>query len=183
MSNFCYTDERFADLQMLRYQLTGFEQLSLQQKRLIYYLSKAALFGRDITFDQYGRYNLRIRKTLETVYTDLRIDHETDEFRALELYLKRLWFSNGIYHHYGTEKFIPDFNEEYLRCVLHQVDARRLPLDGGQTVDGLCDELFPVIFDPTVLPKRVNKADGEDLLLTSACNFYDGVTQAEAEEY
>ena len=183
MSNFCYTDERFADLQMLRYQLTGFEQLSLQQKRLIYYLSKAALFGRDITFDQYGRYNLRIRKTLETVYTDLRIDHETDEFHALELYLKRLWFSNGIYHHYGTEKFIPDFNEEYLRCVLHQVDARRLPLDGGQTVDGLCDELFPVIFDPTVLPKRVNKADGEDLLLTSACNFYDGVTQAEAEEY
>jgi len=183
MSNFCYTDERFADLQMLRYQLTGFEQLSLQQKRLIYYLSKAALFGRDITFDQYGRYNLRIRKTLETVYTDLRIDHETNEFRALELYLKRLWFSNGIYHHYGTEKFIPDFNEEYLRCVLHQVDARRLPLDGGQTVDGLCDELFPVIFDPTVLPKRVNKADGEDLLLTSACNFYDGVTQAEAEEY
>ena len=183
MSNFCYTDERFADLQMLRYQLTGFEQLSLQQKRLIYYLSKAALFGRDITFDQYGRYNLRIRKTLEMVYTDLRIDHETDEFRALELYLKRLWFSNGIYHHYGTEKFIPDFNEEYLRCVLHQVNARRLPLSSGQTVDGLCDELFPVIFDPTVLPKRVNKADGEDLLLTSACNFYDGVTQAEAEDY
>ena len=183
MRDFCYTDERFADLQMLRYQLTGFEQLSIQQKRLIYYLSKAALFGRDITFDQYGRYNLRIRKTLETVYTDLRIDHETDEFRALELYLKRLWFSNGIYHHYGTEKFIPDFNEEYLRCVLHQVDARRLPLDSGQTVDGLCDELFPVIFDPTVLPKRVNKADGEDLLLTSACNFYEGVTQAEAEDY
>ena len=183
MSNFCYTDERFADLQMLRYQLTGFEQLSLQQKRLIYYLSKAALFGRDITFDQYGRYNLRIRKTLEMVYTDLRIDHETDEFRALDLYLKRLWFSNGIYHHYGTEKFIPDFNEEYLRCVLHQVNARRLPLSSGQTVDGLCDELFPVIFDPTVLPKRVNKADGEDLLLTSACNFYDGVTQAEAEDY
>ena len=183
MRDFCYTDERFADLQMLRYQLTGFEQLSIQQKRLIYYLSKAALFGRDITFDQYGRYNLRIRKTLETVYTDLRIDHETDEFRALELYLKRLWFSNGIYHHYGTEKFIPDFNEEYLRCVLHQVDARRLPLDSGQTVDGLCDELFPVIFDPTVLPKRVNKADGEDLLLPSACNFYEGVTQAEVEAY
>ena len=183
MRDFCYTDERFADLQMLRYQLTGFEQLSIQQKRLIYYLSKAALFGRDITFDQYGRYNLRIRKTLETVYTDLRIDHETDEFRALELYLKRLWFSNGIYHHYGTEKFIPDFNEEYLRCVLHQVDARRLPLDSGQTVDGLCDELFPVIFDPNVLPKRVNKADGEDLVVSSACNFYDGVTQQEAEAF
>ena len=181
MGNFCYTDERFADLQMLRYRLTGFEQLSLQQKRLIFYLSKAALFGRDITFNQYGRYNLRIRKTLETVYTDLRIDHDTDDFRALELYLKRLWFSNGIYHHYGCEKFVPGFSENYLRQVLHEVDARRLPLNDGETVSELCNELCPVLFDPTIQPKRVNKADGEDLLLTSACNFYDGVTQAEAE--
>lgn len=170
-------------MQMLRYRLTGFEQLSLQQKTLVYYLSKAALFGRDITFDQYGRYNLRIRKMLEVVYTDMRIDHETDDFRALELYLKRVWFSNGIYHHYGCEKFIPGFSEDYLRRVLHEVEACRLPLSEGQSVDGLCDELFPVIFDPQVLPKRVNKADGEDLLLTSACNFYDGVTQAEAEDY
>ena len=183
MKEFCYSDERFADLQMLRYRLTGFEQLSLQQKRLIYYLSKAALFGRDITFDQYGCYNLRIRKTLETVYTDLRVDHDTDDFRALELYLKRLWFSNGIYHHYGCEKFTPGFTDAYLRSVLHQVEAKRLPLNEGQTVDGLCDELFPVIFDPQVLSKRVNKADGEDLLLTSACNFYEGVTQAEAEAF
>ena len=183
MKDFCYTDERFADLQMLRYRLTGFEQLSLQQKTLVYYLSKAALFGRDITFDQYGRYNLRIRKMLEVVYTDMRIDHETDDFRALELYLKRVWFSNGIYHHYGCEKFVPGFSEDYLRRVLHEVEACRLPLSEGQSVDGLCDELFPVIFDPQVLPKRVNKADGEDLLLTSACNFYDGVTQAEAEDY
>ena len=183
MRDFCYTDERFADLQMLRYQLTGFEQLSLQQKRLIYYLSKAALFGRDITFDQYGCYNLRIRKVLEAVYTDLRIDHDTNEFRALELYLKRLWFSNGIYHHYGCEKFLPGFTEEFLRRALHEVDACRLPLAEGETVDAFCDELFPIIFDPAVLPKRVNKADGEDLLLTSACNFYDGVTQAEAEAY
>ena len=183
MRNFCYTDERFADLQMLRYRLTGFEQLSLQQKRLIYYLSKAALFGRDITFDQYGRYNLRIRKTLETVYTDLRVDHDTDDFRALEFYLKRLWFSNGIYHHYGCEKFTPGFTEAYLRNVLHEVEPKRLPLNEGQTVDGLCDELFPVMFDPQVLPKRVNKADGEDLLLTSACNFYEGVTQTEAEAF
>ena len=183
MKDFCYTDERFADLQMLRYRLTGFEQLSLQQKTLVYYLSKAALFGRDITFDQYGRYNLRIRKMLEVVYTDMRIDHETDDFRSLELYLKRVWFSNGIYHHYGCEKFIPGFSEDYLRQVLHEVEACRLPLSEGQSVDGLCDELFPVIFDPQVLPKRVNKADGEDLLLTSACNFYDGVTQAEAEDY
>ena len=183
MENFRYVDGRFADLQMLRYRLNGFEELSLQQKRLIYYLSKAALYGRDITFDQFGKYNLRIRKTLEVVYTDLTVSHDTEEFQALELYLKRVWFSNGIYHHYGCEKFQPAFSESYLREVLHQVDARRLPLADGQTVDGLCDELFPVIFDPTVLPKRVNKADGEDLLLTSACNFYDGVTQAEAEVY
>ena len=183
MENFRYTDERFADLQMLRYRLNGFEELSIQQKRLIYYLSKAALYGRDITFDQFGKYNLRIRKMLEVIYTDLTVAHDTKEFQALELYLKRVWFSNGIYHHYGCEKFQPAFSEEYLRNVLHHVDARRLPLTEGQTVDGLCDELFPVIFDPTVLPKRVNKADGEDLLLTSACNFYDGVTQAEAEAY
>ncbi len=183
MRDFCYTDERFADLQMLRYKLTGFDQLSLQQKRLIYYLSKAALFGRDITFDQYGAYNLRIRKTLEAVYTDLCIDHSTDDFHALEVYLKRIWFSNGIYHHYGCEKIMPAFSEDYLRSVLRQVDSRRLPLADGQTVDTLCDELFPVIFDSTVLPKRVNKADGEDLLLTSACNFYEGVSQAEAEAY
>lgn len=183
MADFQYLDERFADLQMLRYQLKAFERLSLQQKTLVYYLSKAALFGRDITFDQYGRYNLRIRKSLEAVYTDLCIDHDTDDFKALEVYLKRLWFSNGIYHHYGSEKFIPGFSEAYFRQVMHQTDARRLPLGDGQTVDELCNELCPVIFDPTVLPKRVNKAAGDDLLLTSACNFYDGVTQTEAETY
>ena len=183
MGKFRYVDERFADLQMLRYRLEGFERLSLQQKTLIFFLSKAALFGRDITFDQYGRYNLLIRRTLEAVYTDLCIDHDTDEFRALELYLKRVWFSNGIYHHYGCEKFVPQFSEDYFRTSVCQVDARRLPLASGQTAGQLCDVLCPVIFDPTVLPKRVNKADGEDLLLTSACNFYDGVTQAEAEAY
>ena len=175
--------ERFADIQLLRYRLNGFEQLSLLQKKLVYYLSKATLYGRDITFDQFGRYNLRIRKMLEAVYTDPSVNHETDNFRALEVYLKRIWFSNGIYHHYGTEKFLPDFTADYLRSVLQQVDVRKLPLRDGETLDALCDELFPVIFDPTVLPKRVNKADGEDLLLTSACNFYEGVTQQEAEEF
>ena len=175
--------ERFADIQLLRYRLNGFEQLSLLQKKLVYYLSKATLYGRDITFDQFGRYNLRIRKMLEAVYTDPSVNHETDNFRALEVYLKRIWFSNGIYHHYGTEKFQPDFTADYLRSVLQQVDARKLPLRDGETLDALCDELFPVIFDPTVLPKRVNKADGEDLLLTSACNFYEGLTQQEAEEF
>ena len=178
-----YTDERFADLQLLRYRLNGFEQLSLLQKRLIYYLSQATLYGRDITFDQFGRHNLRIRKTLETVYTDLTVAHDTDDFKALEVYLKRVWFSNGIYHHYGSEKFLPGFSEDYLRQVLHEVNPVRLPLRPGETVDALCDELFPVIFDPEVLPKRVNKADDEDLVATSACNFYDGVTQQEAEAF
>ena len=154
--------ERFADIQLLRYRLNGFEQLSLLQKKLVYYLSKATLYGRDITFDQFGRYNLRIRKMLEAVYTDPSVNHE---------------------HHYGTEKFQPDFTADYLRSLLQQVDARKLPLRDGETLDALCDELFPVIFDPTVLPKRVNKADGEDLLLTSACNFYEGLTQQEAEEF
>ena len=178
-----YSDERFADLQLLRYRLNGFEQLSLSQKILVYYLSKATLYGRDITFDQFGKYNLRIRKMLETIYTDLRIPHDTEEFRALEIYLKRLWFSNGIYHHYGCEKFTPSFSSDYLRQALYVVDATRLPLRSGQSVDELCEELFPVIFNPVVLSKRVNKADGEDLVATSACNFYDGVTQQEAEDF
>ena len=183
VQHFNYVVERFADLQLLRYRLNGFEQLSLLQKQLIYYLSKATLYGRDITFDQFGRYNLRIRKTLETIYTDLRIDHHTEDFQAMEVYLKRVWFSNGIYHHYGCDKFEPGFSEAWLRETLHQVDATRLPLRSGETVGQLCNELIPVIFDPQVLPKRVNKADGEDLVTTSACNFYDGVTQQEAEDF
>jgi dipeptidyl-peptidase-3 len=175
--------ERFADIQLLRYRLNGFEQLSLLQKRLVYYLSQATLYGRDITFDQFGKYNLRIRKMLEVIYTDQTVDHRTNDFLALEVYLKQIWFSNGIYHHYGCEKFEPGFTADYLRRVLHQVEACRLPLRDGETVDALCDELFPVIFDQAVLPKRVNKADGEDLVTTSACHFYDGVTQQEAEDF
>jgi len=183
MQTLKYLDERFADVQMLRYSLDGFQQLTLQQKHLVYCLAKATLYGRDITFDQNGKYNLIIRKTLEAVYTDLSIDRDSDEFCALEVYLKRLWFSNGIYHHYGCEKFVPGFTPEYLNSLMHQVDARRLPLAEGQTVDALFDELRLIIFDPEVLPKRVNKADGDDLVVTSACNFYDGVTQQEAEQY
>ena len=178
-----YSDERFADIQLLRYRLNGFEQLSLSQKILVYYLSKATLYGRDITFDQFGRYNLRIRKMLEVIYTDLTIPHDTTDFAALETYLKRVWFSNGIYHHYGCEKFKPGFSEQYLHQVLHQVDASRLPLRDGETLEQFCHELFPVIFDENVLPKRVNKADGEDLLQTSACHFYEDVTQQEAEDF
>ena len=181
--DFNYRDERFADLQLLRYQLTGFEKLAPKQKELIYYLSKATLYGRDITFDQFGKYNLRIRKMMEVVFTDRNIDHETDEFRAVEVYLKRIWFSNGIYHHYGCEKMMPGFSSDYLREQLQKVDACRLPLREGETLDEMCDELFPVMFDSQVLPKRVNKADGEDLILTSACHFYEGVTQAEAEAF
>ena len=183
MNSFHYSDERFADLQLLRYRLNGFEQLTLRQKELVFYLSKAALFGRDITFDQFGRYNLRIRKMLEAVYTDLRVERDTDDFRALTVYLKRLWFSSGIYHHYGCEKFVPGFTPDFLRRAVGTVEPSRLPLAEGQTVGQLCQELFPVIFQPEVLPKRVNKADGADLLLTSACHFYEGVSQQEAEDF
>ena len=182
-TDFNYRDERFADLQLLRYQLTGFENLTPKQKELVYYLSKATLYGRDITFDQFGKYNLRIRKMMEVVFTDRNVNHDTDEFRALEVYLKRIWFSNGIYHHYGSEKMMPGFSADYLRQQLQKVDACRLPLRPGETLDGLCDELFPVMFDPQVLPKRVNKADGADLIQTSACHFYEGVSQAEAEAF
>ena len=181
--DFNYQDERFADLQLLRYRLNGFERLSVPQKVLVYYLSQATLFGRDITFDQFGKYNLRIRKMLEAVYTNMTVSHDTDEFKALEVYLKRVWFSSGIHHHYGCEKFKPGFSADYLRNVLHQVNPSMLPLKSGETIDQMCDELFPVIFDESLMPKRVNQADGEDLLLTSACNFYDGVTQAEAEAF
>ena len=183
MTDFHYNDERFADLQLLRYRLNGFEQLSLKQKELVFYLSEAALCGRDITFDQFGSYNLRIRKMLEVVYTDLRVPRNTPDFLALEIYLKRVWFSNGIYHHYGCEKFKPDFDQNYLRQVLDMVDAERLPLRPGEIVDDLCNELFPVIFNEEVQPMRVNKRDGEDLVATSACNFYRDVTQQEAEDF
>ena len=181
--SFGYKDERFADIQMLRYRLNGFDSLTLSQKKLVYYLSQATLYGRDITFDQFGKHNLRIRKILEVVYRNQDVNRDSDDFRALETYLKRIWFSNGIYHHYGCEKFNPGFDEMYLRKVLHQVDAQQLPLNEGQTVDEMIDELSPVIFNPEVLAKRVNKADGEDLIQTSACNFYQGVTQQEAEDF
>lgn len=180
---FNYADEHFADLQMLRYKVHGFEELSLKQKELVYYLSEAALEGRDILFDQNGKYNLTIRKMLETVYTDYQGDKADSNFVNLTTYLKRVWFSNGIHHHYGSEKFVPGFTADFFRAALNGVDAEKLPLADGQTVDQLCDEIFPVIFDPAIMPKRVNQSDGEDLILTSACNYYDGVTQQEAEDF
>ena len=181
--SFEYVVEQFADLQLLRYRVPGFENLSLRQKTLVYYLSQAALEGRDILFDQNGRYNLQIRRLLEVVYEDYQGDRATEEFRAFEVYLKRVWFSNGIYHHYACDKFVPDFSEDYLRGLVASVEEERLPLEQGETREMMCGKLFPVIFDSSVMPKRVNQTDGEDLVLTSAANYYSGVTQKEAEAF
>lgn len=170
---FRYTDERFADIQMLRYRLDGFEALTLRQKLYIYYLAKATLCGRDITTDQFGRYNLRIRKVLEAIYERYEGDRTMAEYKALETYLKRVWFSNGIHHHYGCEKFVPAFTEEYFRQVV----------DCCGCEDENIDELCKVIFDPTIQPKRVNQKAGDDLVQTSACNYYEDVTQQEAEDF
>ena len=181
--NFNYIEEQFADLQLLRYRVAGFENLSLRQKELIYYLSEAALEGRDILFDQNGKYNLQIRKLLEAVYVSYSGDRNNPEFQGLEVYLKRVWFSSGIYHHYACDKFVPAFSPEFLRECIEQVDVASLPLQDGESVQAMCDKLFPVMFDPKVMPKRVNQADGEDLVMTSAANNNEGVTQDEAEKY
>lgn len=180
---FHYTVEQFADLQILRYRVPGFEQLSLRQKMLVYYLSQAALEGRDILFDQNGKYNLQIRKLLEAIYIHYQGDRTTADFQQFEVYLKRVWFSNGIHHHYACDKFVPGFSAEYLTDLIASVEVAVLPLGKGETVQDMCDKLFPVIFDPEVMPKRVNQVDGEDLVLTSAANYYEGVTQEEAEAF
>lgn len=180
---FQYSDERFADLQMLRYRLKGFENLSLSQQLYVYCLAKATLMGRDITFDQQGRYNLRIRKTLEAIFKHYQGDRNTDDFQAFVVYLKRVWFSSGIYHHYGCEKFVPEFSERFFSDAVHEVEESELPLRRGENREDLLDELIPVIFDENVLPKRVNQKDGDDLVQTSACNFYEGVTQEEVERF
>lgn len=179
---FSYTDERFADIQMLRYRVKDFECLSINQKLYVYYLSEAALSGRDITTDQCGRYNLVIRKSLESLLID-RVDKDSDEYNAMLEYLKRLWFSNGIYHHYGCEKFQPGFTEKWLRNALMQVDKSLIINTGYDDIEELLDTICPVIFNSDVMPKRVNQTDGEDLVKTSACNFYEGVSQKEAEDY
>lgn len=180
---FNYIDEKFADLQLLRYKVEGFEDLPLAKKELIYDLSQAALYGRDILFDQNGRYNLRIRQMLEAVYMLEGIDKSTDAFKQLAVYLKRVWFSSGIHHHYGCEKFVPGFTPEYFRSLLEKVESSKLPLQENQTLEELCHEIFPVLFDPAIDAKRVNQEEGEDLLLTSASNYYRDVTQAEAEAF
>lgn len=177
------TQERFADIQMLRYELKGFENLSLTQKIYIYCLSKATLLGRDITFDQQGKYNLRIRKTLEAVYRHYEGNRESEDFKAFEVYLKRVWFASGIHHHYGCEKFVPGFSEESFYEMVGAVADEYLPLSKGQSKEDLLGILVPVIFNPEVMPKRVNQTDGEDLVQTSACNFYENVSQAEVERF
>ena len=180
---FDYTVEQFADLQILRYRVPGFETLSLPRKKLVYYLTQAALEGRDILFDQNGKYNLQIRRLLESIYTHYQGNRSTDAFHALEIYLKRVWFSNGIHHHYSCDKFVPGFTAEYLSEVIQSLPASCIPVEKGETVEKMCQKLFPVIFNPSVMPKRVNQTDGEDLVLTSAANYYEGVTQQEAEDF
>lgn len=180
---FNYVVDQFADLQVLRYRVAGFDSLTLQQKKLVYYLSEAALQGRDILFDQNGKYNLQIRRLLETLYVHFTGDRTEGPFLALEVYLKRVWFSNGIHHHYGCDKFVPGFSAEYLKNLILHTDVSLLPLESGETVEAMCDKLFPVIFHPEVMPKRVNQNDGEDLVETSAANYYEGVTQQEAEAF
>lgn len=182
-SDFDYNVDRFADIEVLRYKVPGFEDLSLNQKKLIYFLNEAALQGRDILFDQNGKYNLVIRQTLEAVYTNFNGDKESAEFKAFEKYLKQVWFGNGIHHHYSMDKFVPEFSAEFFAEQVKALPTETLPLAKGQSVDELVATLSPVIFDPAVMAKRVNQAQGQDLILTSANNLYEGITQQEVEAY
>ena len=181
---FNYMVDKFADLEILRYQVPGFESLSLKQKQLLYHLSEAALMGRDILFDQNGRYNLAIRRTLEAIYTDYKGDRENPEFKALETYLKRVWFSSGIHHHYALDKIQPEFSAEFFMNCLHQVDASKLPLQKGENVDQLLAKLARVMFDPSVMPKRSVQSGDADLILASSNNYYGGgINQQEVEAF
>lgn len=175
--------EKFADIEMLRYHVDGFEELSLKYKKFIYCLSEAALSGRDILFDQNGAYNLRIRRTLEAIYIHSTSNKSSENFLAMETYLKRIWFSSGIHHHYGCEKFIPEFTKDFLKQEMLSIDAKLLPLQEGESAKELFELLDPIIFDPEIMPKRVNKSQGKDILTTSACNYYQGINQNKAEEY
>ena len=181
--NFKYQIEQFADARIQRYQVPGFDKLTLKQKKLVYFLGQAALAGRDIIYDQNCRFNLLVRKSMEAVYNDYKGDRNSEDFKKFVIYLKRVWFSNGIHHHYSTDKFLPEFPKEYLTILLKGTEAAHLPLKTGQSVDSFINEITPVLFDPNVAPKRVNLKPGDDLVLTSASNFYDGVTEKEAENY
>ena len=178
-----YNDERFADLQMLRYKLSGFEDLSLKQKIYIYYLSKATLAGRDITFQQFGKYNLKIRKVLESIYINYTGNRDDEEFKSLVVYLKRVWFSSGIHHHYGCNKFVPEFTRDFFVNAFNTLSDSQLGLNSDDDRDSLLKDILPAIFDADFMSKRVNQADGADLIETSACNYYEGVNQNEVEQF
>jgi dipeptidyl-peptidase-3 len=180
---FRWITEQFADSKILRYKVPGFDQLTVKQKELLYYLSQATLSGRDITYDQNCRYNLLVRKTLEAIYTDYKGKRNSDDFRNFTVYLKRVWFSNGIHHHYSTDKFFPDFSKEYFALLLRNTDAHTLPLKANQKIDDFIAEITPIIFDPSIAPKRVNQNPSVDMVAGSASNFYEGVTQKEAEGF
>lgn len=181
--NFNYSVEHFADLEILRYQVPGFEELTPQQKEMIYYLSQAAIEGRDILYDQNCKHNLCIRRTLEAIYENYQGDKNSADFKNMETYLKRVWFSNGIHHHYSGDKFVPEFSQEFFAEAVKSLNPELLPLMEGETPEALIEKLTPVIFDPSTYAKRTNLAAGQDLLLTSACNYYEGVSQAEAEAF
>lgn len=183
IEDFNYTVEKFADVEILRFRVPDFEKLSLKQKELIYYLNQAALEGRDILFDQNNNYSLSLRRTLEAVYENYKGDRTSSDFENLTIYLKRIWMGNGFHHHYSQDKFVPEFSENFFVEAVKSIDAEKLPLAEVETVDSLITMLKPIIFDPTVYPKRTNQGDGVDLILTSGNNFYDGVTQAEVEKY
>ncbi len=180
---FKYLLEQFADLKIMRYQVPGFDELTLQQKKLVYYLSEAALCGRDILFDQNYKNNLKIRRTLEEIYKNYEGDRQTNDFKEFVVYLKRVWFSNGIHHHYSTDKFTPGFSPEYLNELISESQGGSFPLDKGQTISDLVPEMTALLFDPEIAPKRISLDSSKDMIKASACNFYEGVTQKEAEEF
>lgn len=182
-AEFNYKVDRFADIEILRYKVTDFENLTPKQKELVYYLTEAALYGRDILTDQNGKYNLAIRTTLEEIYKNFNGDKESADYKGFVEYLKQVWFANGIHHHYSTDKFVPKFSQDFFKAEVAKLAPESLPLAENQTVDAFVAELVPIIFDPTVMAKRVNQADGQDLIQTSANNYYDGVTQAEVEQF
>lgn len=191
-SNFNYNVDRFADIEVLRYQVPGFNDLTLQQKKYVYYLTEAALQGRDILFDQNGKYNLVVRQVLEAIYTSYKGDRSSADFKGLEKYLKQVWFGNGIHHHYAQDKFVPEFSQAFFDAEYKKLPLEKLPIQSCDKcskekkcdkADELLKTLDKVIFDPTFMAKRVNQADGEDLILTSANNLYEGVTQQEVEAF
>ncbi|HPS61948.1 MAG TPA: dihydrofolate reductase, partial [Bacteroidales bacterium] len=183
LPGFKFLTEQFADAKILRYQVPGFENLSLKQKTLIYYLSQAALSGRDITYDQNYKNNLLIRRTLEAIQEGYTGNRDLDDFNKFTVYLKRVWFCNGIHHHYSTDKILPEFHKEFFSYIIDNTPKHKLPLAKGQTVEQFIEEITPLVFNPDLAPKRVSLNPEKDLVEASASNFYDGVNQAEAEEF